>query len=426
MTRHVLMDEFVDAEPAHLLPANSTKFEISIANTSLRLCDIDVPIEHLWNPDKCPLKFLPFLAWALSVDVWDEDWPEARKRRMCSESLTLHGLKGCVKGLERYLSFIDATIVEKVLPPQQIFARPARSTEEKQAFLEQFRQLRIHPFRVKEQTESKGFFVGSTFVGSGVATKNTAYKRYGKRAVIWDDGHEAQVKVGLQAGVHSSQVNIATDRIVIPGRAHTAKSFAGKGFVGSFVASSPKVSSRILNISANYQWDSFGSSQISHKDDGLDVVSLKPERVFGKGYGSGRATRSGFFAGKSFISRDTSADRVFDRYYLLEKERITINSGLGLGPFVGSMRTGIEDYKGFFRIQSLRAADGLNFKVGSFAGKGFAKPLHNSHEQIMSCIVAWKHKRDKITFSTQTKRRLWLSDKPSIVNGFSLNSWVDF
>ncbi|WP_218789976.1 phage tail protein I, partial [Klebsiella pneumoniae] len=25
----------------------------------------------LWNPWKCPVKFLPYLAWAFSVDRWE-------------------------------------------------------------------------------------------------------------------------------------------------------------------------------------------------------------------------------------------------------------------------------------------------------------------------------------------------------------------
>ncbi|GHK16942.1 hypothetical protein ECZU03_07310 [Escherichia coli] len=31
-----------------------------------------VPLRTLWNWRTCPVKLLPYLAWALSVDRWDE------------------------------------------------------------------------------------------------------------------------------------------------------------------------------------------------------------------------------------------------------------------------------------------------------------------------------------------------------------------
>jgi phage tail P2-like protein len=34
----------------------------------------------LWNPQTCPLAALPWLAWTLSIDKWDTDWTEERKR----------------------------------------------------------------------------------------------------------------------------------------------------------------------------------------------------------------------------------------------------------------------------------------------------------------------------------------------------------
>ncbi|MBG8794166.1 phage tail protein I [Salmonella enterica subsp. enterica] len=31
----------------------------------------------MWNPATCPIRFLPYLAWAFSVDRWDESWTES-------------------------------------------------------------------------------------------------------------------------------------------------------------------------------------------------------------------------------------------------------------------------------------------------------------------------------------------------------------
>ncbi|GHB34084.1 hypothetical protein GCM10007094_23920 [Pseudovibrio japonicus] len=61
-------------------------------------------IGDFWNPWKCPVELLPWLAWALSVDVWDEDWPEVIKRRVIASSPMVHRIKGSVQSTEDALA----------------------------------------------------------------------------------------------------------------------------------------------------------------------------------------------------------------------------------------------------------------------------------------------------------------------------------
>ncbi|CNJ51511.1 phage tail fibers [Yersinia enterocolitica] len=63
-----------------LLPVGSSVLEVAAARACAELENTPVPIRQLWNADTCPLPLLPYLAWAYSVDRWDEKWPEATKR----------------------------------------------------------------------------------------------------------------------------------------------------------------------------------------------------------------------------------------------------------------------------------------------------------------------------------------------------------
>jgi phage tail P2-like protein len=92
----------------HLLPPNATKFEIALSETLERITDIPVPVDTLWDPERCPASHLPWLAWALSVDVWDPAWPEAVKRRMLAASPEIHRLKGTRGAVERALAALGA------------------------------------------------------------------------------------------------------------------------------------------------------------------------------------------------------------------------------------------------------------------------------------------------------------------------------
>ncbi|MGT1842761.1 phage tail protein I, partial [Enterobacter hormaechei subsp. xiangfangensis] len=60
-----------------LLPVGSSALEVAAARACAEIENTPVPLRRLWSPDDCPANLLPWLAWAFSVDRWDENWPEA-------------------------------------------------------------------------------------------------------------------------------------------------------------------------------------------------------------------------------------------------------------------------------------------------------------------------------------------------------------
>jgi phage tail P2-like protein len=86
-----------------VLPPGSSALERRAAEACAMGMDLHVPLRDLWNPARCPVKFLPYLAWAFSVDRWDEDWPEAEKRRAVSDAFYIHRRKGTVAAIRRVI-----------------------------------------------------------------------------------------------------------------------------------------------------------------------------------------------------------------------------------------------------------------------------------------------------------------------------------
>lgn len=84
-----------------LMATGSSELEQRAAEACAVISDLNVPLRDLWNPWKCPVKFLPYLAWAFSVDSWDEKWSEAEKRSVISEAFWLHQRKGTVAAIRR-------------------------------------------------------------------------------------------------------------------------------------------------------------------------------------------------------------------------------------------------------------------------------------------------------------------------------------
>ncbi|CAJ1253230.1 hypothetical protein JRT77AECX_JRT77AEC_01281 [Escherichia coli] len=62
---------------------------------------LQVPLRDLWNPATCPVSFLPYLAWAFSVDRWDEGWTESVKRQVVKDAFYIHQHKGTTSAVRR-------------------------------------------------------------------------------------------------------------------------------------------------------------------------------------------------------------------------------------------------------------------------------------------------------------------------------------
>ncbi len=81
--------------------------------------DLPVPIRQIMDPATAPAAFLPFIAAHRSVDLWFDDWPEARKRLMVAEAVKLAALKGTRAAAAAFLPFVDAQILDRLSYPQR-------------------------------------------------------------------------------------------------------------------------------------------------------------------------------------------------------------------------------------------------------------------------------------------------------------------
>jgi phage tail P2-like protein len=84
-----------------LLPRKASQLEHLAAVALAQIEHTPIPLRQLWNPMQCPVEFLPYLAWAFSVDRWDSKWTEATKRAAIRASYYIHSHKGTIGALRR-------------------------------------------------------------------------------------------------------------------------------------------------------------------------------------------------------------------------------------------------------------------------------------------------------------------------------------
>ncbi|QXH45765.1 phage tail protein I [Pseudomonas xanthosomatis] len=82
-----------------LLPLNRTPLERALEVAADE--DLKAGLRTLYNPDTCPAHLLYQLAWAWSVDRWDDNWSEAIKRSVIRSAFYVHAHKGTLGALRR-------------------------------------------------------------------------------------------------------------------------------------------------------------------------------------------------------------------------------------------------------------------------------------------------------------------------------------
>lgn len=93
-----------------ILPPNATPMMRALERVAERAFDIPHPIGQINNPDTCPARFLPFLAWAYSVDVWRPQWPEHIQRARIKASLSVHRRKGTAAAVREVVASFGGSL----------------------------------------------------------------------------------------------------------------------------------------------------------------------------------------------------------------------------------------------------------------------------------------------------------------------------
>lgn len=145
-------------------------------------------IRTLWDPWKVPAAQLKLLAWAWSVDVYEEWWPEPRKRRTIAESRLFHRRKTTVAGIRMSLGYRDAGLVRANLPRHGFFCDVAVTAADQAGWLAALPEIRIFDPAPLLLARPPVGFVGQSLFARGDA-------RLARRAALLRDGIETPLRV---------------------------------------------------------------------------------------------------------------------------------------------------------------------------------------------------------------------------------------
>lgn len=87
-----------------LLPNNASQLLKDLEKAGSGVSRLNIMNSHLNNSTTCPEEFLPWLGWAVSVDIWDETWAIDIRRDVIKNSFEVHKKKGTLGALKDALS----------------------------------------------------------------------------------------------------------------------------------------------------------------------------------------------------------------------------------------------------------------------------------------------------------------------------------
>lgn len=95
--------------------AKPTVYELSMSRDISEY--LTAELRKVVDPAQTPIDFLPFLAAHRGVKLWYVDWTEARQRQMVAEAPSLAALIGTRQASIRFLSYVDASIIDTIAYP---------------------------------------------------------------------------------------------------------------------------------------------------------------------------------------------------------------------------------------------------------------------------------------------------------------------
>jgi phage tail-like protein len=376
----------------HVLSGNATEYERVLASQVDKLLELNIPIRELWNPWTCPENLLPYLAWALSVDLWDSEWPITKRRSVIANAIKHHRLKGTLAGIETYLDLIDSKVIKATVPSATTFSGPTLSKEQREAWLARMPQVRVWHQYERSITGKRIFSGGqrySSFFEGKVAQPNDAITRLRRRARWVVNGVETDSRVeNFESYFRVFLTGILPYSIFCNTPLHMKKKFP----IPSTAAS------RVVTIEPTSlsPWRTTVGPQ-------LEPMTSEPELVTEPGI-EGHAVYSGrTISRKRYYVPSMAKFRLFERYAVNDGSAVRKRPSI---QFMGVGRYGIQPHSAELKVKMRTTWKPWKARLGEpFVPRTRFYTPHDGSLMLKNrqAIIAAKRLSDKIVLDTNTK-----------------------
>ena len=269
-----------------LLPPNHTAFEEAFDLTGARIDELAVDIPKLVRPWEIPATHLAWLAWGLSVDLWEPEWSEEKHRTLAARALPMHARKGTQASIAEHIRIMGAEPRRFIVPPAKTFMMEGFTEEERQAFLARFPQLRIYPFVARgtyrfAHFTSAAFGRAKAFLDACCIKDVGAWSRFIRTARLWDRGEETTLTIRAVTPEGVGRFHAAEfDEVVLGAKPTRALHLDAPPKARAFLVDDFGVAQRMIRIprDASYSYR-LGRETYTTTWPNADLIDVRPQHV---------------------------------------------------------------------------------------------------------------------------------------------------
>ncbi|WP_020179782.1 phage tail protein I [Methylopila sp. M107] len=296
-----------------LLPLNALSIEAALAEVNAGRRPLPAHLVATVNrPAVCPSDLLGYLAWARSVDVWDESWSDDKKRYVIAHAFRDHRLKGTRELIERYCGYVGAAVIDVIAPPQRFVLGRARTVEEIEAIHGRLPEVRI--YSSIEPRAARGLFFGHFVRGAGQAYRaSSAAGAHEVRAELRRGGTVSRLRLAEVTPSNLDDETALFERLFLP-HANSASRVLGRLRRRAFWGDR-EPTQFVASFRRSVDGDADGGGSVG---PGLYPAITRPDRV----YPAAHAPRLKAFYGRRlgrFRTATQAAARSYDRLRLWDE-----------------------------------------------------------------------------------------------------------
>ena len=377
-----------------LLWPHRTKYETAISEAVADWWKIPVDVlATIWDPRTCPENVLPYIAWALSVDLWSDKWSISKKRSVVARAPALSRIRGTEPAFSEFLDIVDGKLVEFIAPPQGLFPKSQWTPERLREWREQFPEIRVYPFRNRHQAPRNLMVIGEPWFGRrSILRKSIAAEYGGRRATCVKDGVETPISIRVDVG---------------------AGEFARGFFTVALPTRLPRVSfPAVINKRFLFRGSTANKRVYVYAEGGRSPdllppgvpIALKPDRVAAK-----HVKRGGFIVGRTLpmvLRANNAMQFVYDSVRIYDPER-AVKFG---PPRKGGWILGRSKFRQAPFLLRITADLSRKRKGGFVIGSSFPAILRKFDasrlEEGFAAVRAAKIGRDRVMVRTNLHRQL--------------------
>lgn len=402
-----------------LLPQNRTAFEEAADLTGARIAELPLDVPKLVRPFEMPTPFLPWAAWGLSVDFWEKEWPEDKRRLMLARSLRMHARKGTATAIAEAIEIMGGELRRFIVPPAKTHLSPAFTQAERDAYLAIFPQLRVYPFVARGQTGPFGSFlsIGRYLDASSlgpIRQISTSASQYTRTAKLWDRGAETTLTI-REVNLERTGVRAATafDEVILGPKATKAIHLNAAPRARGFLVDDQGVAKRIVRIprDASYEFR-LGSETYTTVLPRAQLIDVRPQFIAEVHPGQKGAVYAGGGSriGGGFLPPTISWRHLFERWHIHDPDRIPIERRRSM--HIGYTRLGMPAYTAEANVRLLGKRP---WRVTSKFVQGYVvstskKPIADARQAVRIT----KSLRDKVLLNTKTFRTIRSGDRQKV------------